>query len=154
MDRHAVDRRAIESQLAALESAWNRHDAGAFAAVFAEDADFVNVFGMPAKGRKAIEEFHAPIFATMFRDSRLSLVETRVRFLGGNVAAVDARWEMTGARDPHGNPWPKRRGLLSFVATQDGGWKFDVAHNMELPASDDMADAQRAVQETRGRSPN
>ncbi len=141
-------RRAIESQLVALEGAWNRHDAKAFAAVFADDADFVNVFGMPAKGRKAIEEFHVPIFATMFRDSTLSLVEKQVRFLRNDVAAVHARWEMTGARDPQGNPWPKRRGLLSFVATQRDGWKFDVAHNMELPANDDMANAQRAVQQT------
>jgi len=147
MDAQSADRSSIEARLAALERAWNLHDARAFAAVFAEDADFVNVFGMPAKGRKAIEEFHAPIFATMFRESRLSLVEKRVRFLRDDVAAVDACWEMTGARDPQGNPWPRRRGLLSFVATRDGGWRFDVAHNMELPATDDMAEAQRAVQQ-------
>jgi uncharacterized protein (TIGR02246 family) len=146
MESRVAERRAIETQLAALENAWNRHDAAAFAAVFAEDADFVNVFGMPATGRKAIQEFHAPIFATLFRDSRLSLVEKRVRFLGSEVAAVDARWEMTGARDPQGNAWPKRRGLLSFVATRGSEWRFDVAHNMELPPTDDMADAQRAVQ--------
>lgn len=142
-----ADRRAIEAQLRSLEGAWNRHDARAFAALFAEDAHFVNVFGMPANGRKAIEEFHAPIFATMFRESRLSLGETKVRFLRPDVAAVDARWEMTGARDPQGNPWPKRRGLLSFVATRRDGWTFDVAHNMELPATDEMAEAQRAVQQ-------
>ena len=142
-----TDRQAIEARLASLQRAWNQHDAQAFAASFAEDADFTNVFGMPAKGRRAIEEFHAPIFATMFRDSALSLGETRIRFLRPDVAAVDARWEMTGAYDPHGNPWPKRRGLLSFVASRgERGWAFDVAHNMDLPAQDDLADAQRALQ--------
>lgn len=152
MDTANTDRVRIQGQLAALERAWNSHDAGAFAAVFAEDADFVNVFGMPAKGRKAIEDFHAPIFATMFRESRLSLTAPEVRFLRPDVAAVDARWEMDGARDPHGKPWVKRRGLLSFVATRDeGAWRFAVAHNMELPVTDDMANAQRRVQQGAGR---
>jgi len=142
------DRQAIEERLGSLAFAWNQHDARAFAANFAEDADFTNVFGMPAKGRSAIEQFHAPIFATMFRDSELSLAETRIRFLRSDVAAVDACWEMTGAYDPHGKPWPRRRGLLSFVATRGagGGWAFDVAHNMDLPADDGLADAQREIQ--------
>lgn len=145
----AADREAIEARVAALAQSWNVHDARAFAAAFAEDADFTNVFGMPAKGRKAIEEFHAPIFATMFRESRLSLTETRIRFLRSDVAAVDTRWEMTGAHDPHGKPWPMRRGLLSFVATRgEQGWTLDVAHNMELPATDELANAQRAVQQS------
>lgn len=148
MDRS--EREAIEARLASLAHSWNVHDARAFAAVFAEDADFTNVFGMPAKGRKAIEEFHAPIFATMFKDSRLSLTEIRVRLLRADVAAVDARWEMTGARDPNGQPWPMRRGLLSFVATRgERGWTLDVAHNMELPPTDELANAQRAVQQSR-----
>lgn len=150
MDR-AGDRQALEARVASLERSWNEHDARAFAAAFSEDADFTNVFGMPAKGRKAIEGFHAPIFATMFKDSHLSVVETQVRFLRDDVASIDARWEMTGARDPHGDPWPMRRGLLSFVATRGpGGWLLDVAHNMELPATDDLANAQRAVQQSGG----
>lgn len=90
---------AVESLIDCLVAAWNVHDAGRFAAVFHEDADFTNVFGMHAQGREAIERFHAPIFETMFRDSHLSAPETRVRFIRPDVAAVDVHWEMTGARD-------------------------------------------------------
>ena len=144
-----LERKAIEARVASLAQSWNAHDAHGFAAAFAEDADFTNVFGMPAKGRRAIEEFHAPIFATMFKESRLSLTDTRVRFLRADVAAVDVHWEMTGARDPQGHPWPMRRGLLSFVATRgQQGWMLDVAHNMELPPTDELADAQRRVQQS------
>ncbi|HEU4618853.1 MAG TPA: SgcJ/EcaC family oxidoreductase [Gammaproteobacteria bacterium] len=126
--------------------AWNVHDAGAFAAAFAEDADFTNVFGMHAKGRAAIEAFHAPIFATMFRDSRLTIEEPQIRMIRPDVASIDARWLMTGARDPHGNPWPERRGLLSFIATRGAaGWQLDVMHNMDLP-DEARANAQRALQ--------
>src|SRR5580704_6616525 len=48
----------IESLLAALHDSWNRHDMAAFASQFAQDADFVNVIGMPLHARPAIEAQH------------------------------------------------------------------------------------------------
>ena len=136
---------AIKGLAHALEAAWNRHDARALAEVFAEDADFTNVFGMVATGRVAIEALHAPLFKTMFKDSHLTVLETRVRMIRPDVAAVDVKWTMTGARDPHGNPWPEREGLLNWIVTDhDGAWLIDVSHNMDLP-SPDLAKAQAAL---------
>jgi uncharacterized protein (TIGR02246 family) len=138
-------RRAIEGIAGKLVDAWNRHDAQAFAATFAEDADFTNVFGMTAKGRKGVEDFHTPVFATMFKDSRLTVTEMRIRFLRPDVAAADFVWQMSGARDPNGNPWPDRKGLVNLVATDhQGSWLIDVLHNMDLPSSDN-ATAQAAL---------
>jgi uncharacterized protein (TIGR02246 family) len=133
---------AIQDIVGALVTAWNRHDAHALAAVFAEDADFTNVFGMVAKGRPAIEALHAPLFQTMFKDSHLVAVETKTRLIRPDVASVDVRWQMTGARDPLGNPWPEREGLLNWIATRHGDtWLIDVSHNMDLPAPE-LAKAQ------------
>jgi uncharacterized protein (TIGR02246 family) len=101
---------AIKGLVDSLVAAWNLHDAAAFAKSFAADADFTNVFGMYAKGREAIEQFHAPIFATMFKDSRLSATSIRVRFLRPEIAALDVSWDMVGARDPQGQEWPRRLG--------------------------------------------
>ena len=89
---------AIEGLARALETAWNRHDAHALTEPFAEDADFTNVFGMAVRGRAAIEALHAPLFKTMFTDSHLRVLETRVRMIRSDVAAVDVKWTMTGAR--------------------------------------------------------
>ncbi len=137
--------KAIEDLVRTLEAAWNRHDAHAFAQTFAEDADFTNVFGMVLKGRAGIEAGHAPIFKTMFKDSQLTVTETRVRLIRSDVAAVDVKWTMTGARDPHGNPWPERAGLLNWIVTRHGErWLIDVSHNMDLP-SPDLAKAQAAL---------
>lgn len=131
----------------ALVVAWNRHDAEAFARCFAADADFTNVFGMHAQGRAAIAAFHAPIFATMFRDSRLAATETRVRVLRPDIAAVDMRWEMTGARGPDGAPWPLRRGIINMTLARDTeGWSIAVLHNMDLPP-EAMAQAQATLQQ-------
>jgi uncharacterized protein (TIGR02246 family) len=137
---------ATDEIVAAMVRAWNSHDAHSFAAVFAPDADFTNVFGMVARGREEIEGFHGPIFETMFRDSRLTATQTRVRPIRPDVAAVDIRWEMSGARGPSGDQWPSRRGLMNLVLTREGGiWSIAVMHNMELPM-DGMADAQARLQ--------
>ena len=132
---------AVESR---IYDAWL--DANAFAAPFASDADFTNVFGMRARGRSEIEAFHAPIFRTMFRNSRLSADDTAVRFLRPDVASIEVRWRMTGARDPQDKEWPERHGIISLVATRDDGrWSIAVMHNMDLP-DEALARAQAAVQ--------
>jgi uncharacterized protein (TIGR02246 family) len=137
---------AAEGLVNSLVAAWNAHDARAFARCFAEDANFTNVFGMHAKGRAAIETFHAPIFATMFKDSRLAATQTRSRALRADIVAFDVRWEMTGARGPDGASWPLRRGLMNMVAVREGSaWSIAVMHNMDLP-SEEMAEAQAKLQ--------
>ncbi len=137
---------AVNRVVESLFEAWNVHDAHAFAGPFAADADFTNVFGMRAKGRQAIERFHAPIFATMFAQSTLTQGSTDVRFLRPDVAAIDVGWEMTGARDPHGAEWPSRKGIMSLVAARDGSqWSIAVMHNMDLPP-EALAGAQAALQ--------
>ncbi len=137
---------AAHDIVAAMADAWNAHDAHAFAAIFAWNSDFTNVFGMSAHGREEIERFHRPLFETMFKESRLAAIRTQARQIRPDVAAVDLHWEMSGARDPSGNQWPSRRGLMNLLITREQeGWAIMVMHNMELP-SDGVADAQAQLQ--------
>jgi uncharacterized protein (TIGR02246 family) len=130
-----ADQKAIRELMDRFVDAWNRHDAHAFAAVFAEDADFTNWRGVGASGRSKIEEFHAPVFATIFKKSHHKYDDVKTRFIRDDIAAVDVHWEMTGATDPHGNPRPDRQGLLSFVMAKDTGrWQIVVMHNLDLSA--------------------
>lgn len=97
---------------------------------------------MLTQGRAAIAASHAAIFQTMFSDSMVTIKETRIRFIRDDVAAVDARWEMTGARDAQGKPWPLRRGLMSMIATQeDCAWLFRVFHNQDLLLQDEVVES-------------
>jgi len=131
-----MDEMEIKKLLADQVEAWNKHDAKAFSMVFAEDADFTNVLGAHAHGRTEIEKFHAPIFATIFKDTNLKITETKIRFIKQDAAAVDAWWEMRGARTREGKDIPLRRGLLNFVMTKEGRkWFITVMHNMDLPIS-------------------
>jgi uncharacterized protein (TIGR02246 family) len=130
-----VDTQQIHGVMNAFVDAWNRHDAKAFAAVFAEDADFTNWRGIGASGRSSIEAFHAPLFATIFKNSHQTLTDIKIRFVRADVAAVDVHWEMTGQTDAQGNPRPLRQGILNFVmAKNDGKWQIVVMHNLDLTA--------------------
>ncbi len=113
--------------------AWNLHDSHAFAELFAEDADFTNVGGTSAHGRKAVEDFHAPVFKTRFKNSQLKIVEVRTRFISPSVASVDLPWEMTGATEQDGTQMPIRKGLLNWLVTNNGKkWMITVMHNQEF----------------------
>jgi uncharacterized protein (TIGR02246 family) len=130
------DEAAIRKLLSDFLEAWNRHDPKAFSMVFSQDADFTNVVGVGAHGRAEIEKFHAPRFATNFEDTHQTIVESRIRFIKPDVAAVDARWEMIGATNAEGQEIPLRKGLLNFTMTKDSHqWLITVMHNMNLPAS-------------------
>jgi uncharacterized protein (TIGR02246 family) len=130
-----TDHQAIVTVIDRFVDGWNRHDAKAFAAVFAEDADFTNWRGEGASGRSNIEDFHAPMFATIFKNSHQSYTAIKTKFIRPDVAAVDVRWEMTGAMDAQGNPRPDRQGLLNFAMAKNAGqWQIVVMHNLDLTA--------------------
>jgi uncharacterized protein (TIGR02246 family) len=127
------DEKPIQQLVSNFMNAWNEHDAHAFAESFAEDADFTNVRGAGAHGRGAIEQFHAPVFATIFKQSHQTATEVRTRFITPNIASVDVRWEMTGSTAPDGTPVPLRQGLLNWVVTNHGGkWLITIMHNQDL----------------------
>src|SRR5487761_442423 len=119
--KSASDELEIRGTLQAFADAWNAHDAHAFSQAFAADADFTNVIGMHARGRAEVEKFHEHLFTTYFRYSHLRILDVRVRLIKSDVAAVDATWEMTGARSRTGQEIPLRRGLLIFVMTKESG---------------------------------
>ena len=138
----ADDERPIRALVAALGDAFAKLDAHAFSMVFHEDADFTNVWGMTAHGRKAIEEFHRPLLEgdgagpiPSFKHAELKILETRIRFLRPDVASVDATWTQTGAVQ-NGQDMGVRKGLLMLIAIRErDGWGIAVMHNMDLPVT-------------------
>jgi uncharacterized protein (TIGR02246 family) len=127
-DHDAVARETVARFIAA----WDSKDAARFAELFHPDADFTNVFGAHARGRDAIAAMHAPIFASVFKDSVLEAGEPAVRAVRDDVVAVDLPWTMRGHRGPDGAALPERRGLLSFVVTREDGWRILISHNVDL----------------------
>ena len=118
----------------AFVAAWNRRDAHALAALFDEDAEFVNVVGLWWHDRSAIESAHAYGLERIFPDSTLRLVRTTVKRLRDDVAVVHARMRLTGQTPIDGIDAPQARTtIFSFVVHRtDSGWSCASAHNTDV----------------------
>ncbi len=126
----ATDESAIRDLVGSRQQqAWNQHNARAYAALFAEDGDVVNVVAWWWKGRTEIESNLTRMFANIFRESTLTFTQVDVRFLTPDIAIAHARWTMTGARMPPGLPEP-REGLQTLtVQKRNGEWLIAAFHN-------------------------
>ena len=116
----------------AFAACWNRHDMNAFGALFAPDAEFVNVVGLWWKGREEIREAHAFTHATMFKNSRLTITDVAVRFPVKRVAIARARWTLEGHVSPEGAPLPARNGVLvNVLSLEPDGWTIIDSQNTD-----------------------
>jgi uncharacterized protein (TIGR02246 family) len=117
------DAGAIRELQVRQAEAWNRHDAGAYADLFTEDGDVVNVLGWWWRGRAEIKSRLTAAFAFVFRDSKLTITEVHVRLLDPSTAIVHVRWKMEGAKAPPGTSDPPRDGIqLQVLRKASGRW--------------------------------
>jgi uncharacterized protein (TIGR02246 family) len=110
---------AIRDVQARQADAWNRHDAKAYARLFTDDGEVVNVVGWWWKGRTQIASRLTAGFAFVFRESTLSVTDVQVRFLSPTIAVAHVLWTMTGAKTPPGIPEP-RQGIQLQVLKKSG----------------------------------
>ena len=110
--------------------AWNKHDAHELAKLLADDGDFVTVATVYLHGRADYEKFHARLLAGRFKNSIFTPLETNVRFLRPDMAAVHWSWKMTGDKNYDGTERPPRFGLMTLVVEKrQGAWQIVVAQN-------------------------
>jgi len=121
---------AIRQVIRQVEAGWNAHDGKAFAAPFAEDADYVIVNGMHVKGREAIDKGHAAIFASIYKDSKNTASIKSIRFLRPDVAVVHNEWNLEfklGGQKRSG------RAMNTMLMTENGGkWSIAAFHNTPI----------------------
>ena len=121
------DRTAIESIVSRLEAAWNAMDGPAFAAPFAEDADFVNIRGDHFRGRDAIAAGHTAIFRTIYAGSTNRYELESARLLRPDVALVHVHAVLNAPQGPLEGEHGAR---FSMVLTKASGeWTIAAFHN-------------------------
>ena len=127
------DPRAVEgnhSLAKAFEAAWNSHDMAAFGQLLTEDVDWVNVDGYRGQGWKLVQDGHARVHATKFKDSVMTVKHVEVALLSPSLALVHVTWGMRGDRNNDGTPRDPREGLFTWVtALDDGQWRIRASHN-------------------------
>lgn len=118
--------RELEKQ---QQDAWNRHDAKAYAALFSEDGDCVNVVGWWWKGRAEIEKKLTAAYAFVFRESVLTINDVEGRYPVPEMAIAHVRWTMVGARTPEALPKPQQGIQTQLLQKQNGKWLIVAFQN-------------------------
>jgi uncharacterized protein (TIGR02246 family) len=124
-----ADEAAIRDVEKHQAEAWNAHDAKAYANLFTEDGDCVNVVGWWWKGRAEIEKKLTDAYLFVFRESALTIKEVDIKFLGPEIAIAHVRWTMTGARTPKGIPEPQQGIQTQTLMKKDGKWLIAAFQN-------------------------
>ncbi|MGR3782977.1 MAG: SgcJ/EcaC family oxidoreductase [Albimonas sp.] len=130
----AAEAEAEAARLArAFLAAWSEHDTAALGALFAPDADFVNVTGLWWHGAERIARVHGVAFQTYFAAAVLTEERLETRALGPSAALVRVRARMEGQRGPDGGLAGARRTMLLFAAqATDEGWRLVAAQNTDV----------------------
>jgi uncharacterized protein (TIGR02246 family) len=129
----SAEEHRITQVLGDMVDAWNRNDAGAFARVFADDAEFTNVRGAVARGRADVERHYLPMFETTFKGTTQTIEDARIRFIRPDVASVDALRILSGLKAADGQPRPATRTLLGIVMTwENDRWLIASMHNIDM----------------------
>ena len=118
----AEDNKSLDESLKAWITAFNKHDAKATAATYADDADLMDPKGERMKGREAIEKGLADFFSKNPNvTARLSDVSRR--FLTADILVEDGTWEESG----HSEVGRPTKGFYSSILMKRNG-KWLVVH--------------------------
>ena len=132
------DKAAVRAVIEMFIDSWNRHDMRTLAALFTQDADFVDVFGNWFKDRMAIEKALAQRHATVFRNSRFTEKDVAVRFHKPALAIVHAVIELSGAVDRQGQQLPPGLGVITCVVEKASeSWRIIALQNTAVTAQPD-----------------
>jgi uncharacterized protein (TIGR02246 family) len=113
--------------------AWNDRNPDALAALFDEDAEFVDVSGRCWHDRESIRKAHRDRLGHDLNKSTLVAGDTKVKLLSPEVAVVHARLTRSGEEPGAVTPPGPRTTIVSFVVHRVGdGWRCASAHHTDV----------------------
>jgi non-heme chloroperoxidase len=129
----AKDREEITSILSRWEEAWSTHDMAAFASLFHEDGIWILWTGEVWTGRRVIEEGHAAVHKTVFRNSTQREDLEELRFVGPDAAIMRFCSVLTGDERAPNDVIRSRKFVV--VTRRQGAWKVSWGQNTRLASS-------------------
>jgi uncharacterized protein (TIGR02246 family) len=125
----------VNSIVHQLETGWNTANGYVYASFFADDADFVHIFGHRYVGKEEIERGHQAIFDTIYKGSQVKYQIDKVRPLGEDAALIFLIQDLVFF--PGGKRTEMKARPLLVVERRDGAFKIATVQNtlvtQELP---------------------
>ncbi len=121
------DQNEIDKSIEHFTHAWNDCEGKGSGDYYAQDADFVNIFGTAFAGKQEIENRHMKIHETFLKGSIFEVVETKVREAKPEVVIAQVYWKVTNIQKPGAetmkgiftHTFVKNNGLWEIAATQN-----------------------------------
>ncbi|MFE2868807.1 SgcJ/EcaC family oxidoreductase [Embleya sp. NPDC059259] len=123
---------AMSAIPARMNEGWNRGDAAAFVADFADDAELVDFEGTIHKGPESVIAFNQPLFDTVLKGSRLVRSEVpfaRIVRPGWGVVHHRVGLVMPGEEEPLSSRYLMQ---LLAVVWQNDRWEVTTLQNARL----------------------
>jgi uncharacterized protein (TIGR02246 family) len=134
----AADRDQITAIVARWETAWNTHDMTAYASLYHDDGVWVLWTGDVWTSRRAIDDGHAAVHKTIFRNSIQREHIEELTFVGPDAAIVRFCSVLTGSEQSPNEPIRSRKFVV--VTRRQGLWKVSWGQNTRLRA--DVPDSE------------
>jgi uncharacterized protein (TIGR02246 family) len=122
----AEDEATIRAIVNHWQQSWENFDASVLAGDYAEDADWLNAFGVRIKGGAKIVEFVSKVVKRPGVQGRhTTWGESTVRFVRPDVALASRDYTTVGHKTPNGQEMPERHTHSTWLLTKDGGkWRI------------------------------
>lgn len=120
------DEAAIRAIVNHWQQSWENFDASVLAGDYADDADWLNAFGVRIKGGAKIVEFVSKVVKRPTVQGRQTTWgEPVVRFVRPDVALAYRDYATVGHKALNGEEMPQRNTHATWVLTKDGGkWRI------------------------------
>ena len=124
------DRDRIHKIVEHFTNAWNQHAGKGSADHYAEDADFVNIFGTAFSGKKEIEERHVKIHETFLKGTLFEVTDLKIREVQPGIAMVQVHWKVSGVQKPGAPAQETMKGVFThaFIKNNDQ-WEITSTQN-------------------------
>ena len=96
------DEDAIKARVVDFIAAFNKGDAKAMTAFFADDATLVNPAGIKGTGHAEIEKVITTDIATFLKGTQMEMKVVQFRAVGKDAAFIELEHTVTGAKTPDG----------------------------------------------------
>lgn len=134
----AEDEAAIRTVINHWQQSWENFDASVLQGDYADDADWLNAFGVRIKGGAEIVAFVSKVVKRPnVQERHTTWDEPTIRFVRPDVALVSRDYRTVGHKTLDGKEMPQRNTHSTWLLTKDGG-KWHIASQV---ISDDNAGA-------------
>lgn len=129
------DHQTIHHMIEHFTNAWNYHEGQGSADYYAQDADFVNIFGMAFSGKQEIETRHIKIHETFLKGSAFEVVDLKLREATPHVVIAHVYWKVSNIQRPGKDP---HNGIMKGVFTHvflknHDKWEITATQNTLIP---------------------